>query len=163
MAEPAALLAVRQQIAAQASAFRATFESKTVRRLMGELQGEQTKRVPKGFLADDPAADLLRHKSFILYTKLDPDIVTLDRCILAQASEHSHIERVLPGLVSLLHESGQLVLMGGLSTFSTFSAEVVQRLQDGRLGWAAGEIVIHVGASLVMTILGIATVSLLAR
>jgi len=54
-------------------------------------------------------------------------------------------------------------LMGGLSTFSTFSAEVVQRLQDGRLGWAAGEIVIHVGASLIMTILGIATVSLLSR
>src|SRR6266702_3610433 len=48
-------------------------------------------------------------------------------------------------------------MMGGLSTFSTFSAEVVQRLQDGRLGWAAGEIVIHVGASLVMTVLGIAT------
>ncbi|SMG27669.1 camphor resistance protein CrcB [Paraburkholderia susongensis] len=54
-------------------------------------------------------------------------------------------------------------LMGGLSTFSTFSAEVVQRLQDGRLGWAAGEVVIHVSASLVMTILGIATVSLLSR
>ena len=54
-------------------------------------------------------------------------------------------------------------LMGGLSTFSTFSAEVVQRLQDGRLGWAAGEIVIHVAASLIMTILGIATVSLLSR
>jgi uncharacterized protein (TIGR02453 family) len=76
MAEPAALLAVRQQIARQTPAFRATFESKTVRRLMGDLQGEQTKRIPKGFAADDPAADLLRHKSFILFTKLDPDIVT---------------------------------------------------------------------------------------
>jgi CrcB protein len=54
-------------------------------------------------------------------------------------------------------------LMGGLSTFSTFSAEVVQRLQDGRLGWAAGEIAIHVSTSLVMTVLGIATVSLVAR
>ena len=54
-------------------------------------------------------------------------------------------------------------LMGGLSTFSTFSAEVVQRLQEGRLGWAAGEIAIHVGASLVMTVLGIATISLIAR
>jgi fluoride exporter len=54
-------------------------------------------------------------------------------------------------------------LMGGLSTFSTFSAEVVQRLQEGRLGWAAGEIAIHVTASLVMTVLGIATVSLVAR
>ncbi|WP_158933829.1 fluoride efflux transporter CrcB [Burkholderia sp. S171] len=51
-------------------------------------------------------------------------------------------------------------LMGGLSTFSTFSAEVVAHLQQGRYGWAAGEIAIHVTASVVMTILGIATVSL---
>ncbi|MGF6878840.1 fluoride efflux transporter CrcB [Paraburkholderia sp. MM5477-R1] len=54
-------------------------------------------------------------------------------------------------------------LMGGLSTFSTFSVEVVQRLQDGRFGWAAGEVAIHLSTSLIMTILGIATVSLLAR
>jgi fluoride exporter len=51
-------------------------------------------------------------------------------------------------------------LMGGLSTFSTFSAEVVSQWQQGRYGWAAGEVAIHVGASLVMTFLGIATVSL---
>jgi uncharacterized protein (DUF2461 family) len=43
---------------------------------MGELQGVQTKRVPKGFSADDPAADLLRHKNFILFAKPDPDIAT---------------------------------------------------------------------------------------
>ncbi|MFM0322443.1 fluoride efflux transporter CrcB [Caballeronia glebae] len=50
-------------------------------------------------------------------------------------------------------------LMGGLSTFSTFSSEVVAHLQQGRLGWALAEIAIHVGASLVMTALGIATVA----
>ena len=50
-------------------------------------------------------------------------------------------------------------LMGGLSTFSTFSAEVVADLQQGKLKWAAGEIFIHVSASLVMTALGIATVA----
>lgn len=54
-------------------------------------------------------------------------------------------------------------MMGGLSTFSTFSAEVVAHLQEGRYGWAAGEVAIHVSASLVMTILGIATVSAVAR
>ncbi|KND60747.1 Integral membrane protein [Candidatus Burkholderia verschuerenii] len=53
-------------------------------------------------------------------------------------------------------------LMGGLSTFSTFSAEVVAHLRQNRLGWALGEIAIHVGASLVMTALGIATVAWLA-
>jgi uncharacterized protein (TIGR02453 family) len=75
-AEPPALLAVRQQIASNATAFRATFESKNIRRVMGELQGEQSKRIPKGFPADHPAADLLRHKNFVLYTKLNPDIAT---------------------------------------------------------------------------------------
>jgi fluoride exporter len=51
-------------------------------------------------------------------------------------------------------------LMGGLSTFSTFSAEVVAHLKQQRLGWAIGEVAIHVGVSLLMTMLGIATVSL---
>jgi fluoride exporter len=50
-------------------------------------------------------------------------------------------------------------LMGGLSTFSTFSAEVVAHLQQGRFGWALTEIAAHVGASLLMTALGIATVA----
>jgi fluoride exporter len=50
-------------------------------------------------------------------------------------------------------------LMGGLSTFSTFSAEVVANLQSGKLVWAVGEVVIHVSTSLLMTILGIATVT----
>ncbi len=54
-------------------------------------------------------------------------------------------------------------LMGGLSTFSTFSAEVVSHLQQGRYGWALGEIAIHVCSSLVMTILGIATVAAVMR
>ena len=57
-----------------------------------------------------------KHSNIDRVWHLRPDIVSLDRVILAQASEHSHIERVLPGLVSLLHESGQLVLMGGLTT-----------------------------------------------
>ncbi|MDR5838406.1 fluoride efflux transporter CrcB [Caballeronia sp. LZ034LL] len=53
-------------------------------------------------------------------------------------------------------------LMGGLSTFSSFSAEVVAHLQQGRLGWAFTEIALHVGASLLMTALGIATVAVAA-
>jgi fluoride exporter len=54
-------------------------------------------------------------------------------------------------------------MMGGLSTFSTFSAEVVADFQQGKIAWAAGEIIIHVSASLVMTLLGIATVTAAAR
>lgn len=51
--------------------------------------------------------------------------------------------------------------LGGLTTFSTFSAEVVSLLQQGRLGWAAGAISLHVIGSLLMTLLGLATVGAL--
>ncbi|HEY6897807.1 MAG TPA: fluoride efflux transporter CrcB [Rhodocyclaceae bacterium] len=46
---------------------------------------------------------------------------------------------------------------GGLTTFSTFSAEVVTLLQGGRLGWALGTIAIHVSGSLLMTLAGLAS------
>lgn len=46
---------------------------------------------------------------------------------------------------------------GGLTTFSTFSAEVVTLLQEGRLAWAMGSIVTHVTGSLLMTLAGLAT------
>jgi CrcB protein len=45
--------------------------------------------------------------------------------------------------------------LGGLTTFSTFSAEVVTLLQEGRLSWALGAVAVHVLGSLAMTLLGI--------
>lgn len=50
---------------------------------------------------------------------------------------------------------------GGLTTFSTFSAEVVTRLQEGQLIWAVGAIAVHLAGSLAMTIAGLTTVQLL--
>ena len=46
---------------------------------------------------------------------------------------------------------------GGLTTFSTFSAEVVTLIQAGRLVWAMGSITAHVAGSLAMTLAGLAT------
>lgn len=46
---------------------------------------------------------------------------------------------------------------GGLSTFSTFSAEIVALLQQGRFTWAMGAIAVHVAGSVVMTIAGMAS------
>lgn len=53
--------------------------------------------------------------------------------------------------------------LGGLTTFSTFSAEVVSALQQGRLGWAATTVAAHVLGSLLLTLAGLATPSLLQR
>ncbi|MCU7785632.1 fluoride efflux transporter CrcB [Lelliottia amnigena] len=42
---------------------------------------------------------------------------------------------------------------GGLTTFSTFSAEVVFLLQDGRINWALGNIAVNMLGSFAMTAL----------
>lgn len=50
--------------------------------------------------------------------------------------------------------------LGGLTTFSTFSAEVTSLVQQSKLLWATAMIGIHVGGSLIMTLLGLASVAL---
>ncbi len=51
--------------------------------------------------------------------------------------------------------------LGGLTTFSTFSAEVVTQLMAGRLGWSLMTVLVHVAGSITMTLLGIGTVGLI--
>ena len=47
---------------------------------------------------------------------------------------------------------------GGLTTFSTFSAELTTLLQEGRISWALTVVAAHVVGSVLMTLAGIATV-----
>jgi CrcB protein len=47
--------------------------------------------------------------------------------------------------------------LGGLTTFSSYSAEVVTLIEQGELGWAATVAVVHLLASLLLTALGIWT------
>jgi len=52
--------------------------------------------------------------------------------------------------------------LGGLTTFSTFSAEVTQLLLDGEY-WTGGSLaLVHLGGSLALTVAGIATFRVLA-
>lgn len=50
--------------------------------------------------------------------------------------------------------------LGALTTFSTFSAEVVSFLMQGRYGMALATSGLHVAGSLVMTVLGMKSVAL---
>jgi len=52
---------------------------------------------------------------------------------------------------------------GGLTTFSTFSAEITALLQQGRVSWALGAVAVHVAGSITMTFAGIGTIYLLKR
>ena len=47
--------------------------------------------------------------------------------------------------------------LGGLTTFSSFSAEVVGLIQQGRAGWAMATVATHVLGSLALTLAGIAS------
>jgi fluoride exporter len=49
--------------------------------------------------------------------------------------------------------------LGGLTTFSTFSAEVVTQLQQGHTAWALATTLAHLAGSFAFTALGIATVA----
>jgi len=50
---------------------------------------------------------------------------------------------------------------GGLTTFSTFSAEIVMLLQQGRTAWALGAAAVHLAGSVLATLAGIATLAVL--
>ncbi len=51
--------------------------------------------------------------------------------------------------------------LGALTTFSSFSAEVVAMLQQGRFALAAGTASLHLFGSLALTVLGLKTVGLI--
>jgi CrcB protein len=71
-----------------------------------------------------------------------------------------HINVELPSELRLLFVTG---FLGALTTFSTFSAEVVHLIQNARYAWAAGAASLHLFGSLAMTGLGILTIHKLAQ
>jgi CrcB protein len=77
---------------------------------------------------------------------------------LAVAIFHINVE--LPLELKLFFVTG---FLGALTTFSTFSAEVVHLIQNSRYAWAAGAASLHLFGSLLMTGLGIYTIHKLAQ
>lgn len=54
------------------------------------------------------------HSNFDRIWRLTPDIVKLDRSVIVQAANNERARRMLPSLVSLIHEAGCLVLAEGI-------------------------------------------------
>jgi len=76
MPMPEHLLAIRNYLAENHEEFRRIAAARDVRRLFGDVTGESLSRVPKGFAADHPAADLLRMKQFLLFRTLEDALAT---------------------------------------------------------------------------------------
>ncbi|WP_409526473.1 EAL domain-containing protein [Nitrincola sp. MINF-07-Sa-05] len=56
------------------------------------------------------------HSNIDRIWELEPDIVKIDRGLLARAGRSRQIARLLNGLVSLIHEAGSLVVLEGVET-----------------------------------------------
>lgn len=80
--------------------------------------------------------------------------------LIGMAVEYFHHNTMLPPEARLFAITG---FLGGLTTFSTFSAETVMLLLREQYGWACIIIFLHLAGSIAMTILGIVTIKWLAQ
>jgi uncharacterized protein (TIGR02453 family) len=76
MPTPDQLLAIRRHIDANYDEIRAILAGRKLRSLMEEWDGEPMKRVPKGFCAESPAAELLKCRRWGLSATLPPELAT---------------------------------------------------------------------------------------
>ena len=118
-----------------------------------------------GFIAVGVGAALGAWARWLLGLALNPLLVMLPLGTLAAnlvggylvgvAVGVFHLNSGLPPSLKLLVITG---FLGGLTTFSTFSAEVVERLLAHQFGWALGLAAAHLAGSLLMTYLGLLSV-----
>jgi CrcB protein len=118
-----------------------------------------------GFMAVGLGAALGAWSRWLLGILLNPVLVMLPLGTLAAnliggylvgvAVGVFHINSGLSPALKLLVITG---FLGGLTTFSTFSAEVVERLLAHQVGWALALACTHLVGSLLMTYLGLITV-----
>lgn len=99
---------------------------------------------------------------------LNPLIPTLPLGTLAANLVGGYLMGIAMGIftqyASLPFETRLFIMtgfLGGLTTFSTFSAEAVTLLSRQQYGWVAAHVSLHLLGSLIMTGLGILTVNLI--
>ena len=77
--EPEQLKRIRAAIAADnGKKLNVILAKKDFKRYFGKLDGEALKTAPKGYDSDHPAIDLLKHKQFVAFHKLDDEDVLKD-------------------------------------------------------------------------------------
>ncbi len=120
---------------------------------------------PSAFLAVGLGAALGAWSRWLLGIFLNPLFVMLPLGTLAANVVGGYLVGAAVGVFHLHHGlSAELKLfvitgfLGGLTTFSTFSAEVVERLLAHQPGWALALAGVHLAGSLIATYLGLLTV-----
>src|SRR3954454_19011570 len=90
----------RAHIAEHHQRFSKIIRSRSIREKFGELQGDKLSRPPKGYAADHPAIEYLKHKDLLFETTLSPD----EACQKGAAAKlASHLAALIP-FVEFLNE-----------------------------------------------------------
>ncbi len=76
MPQPEQLLAIRRHLQEHHTELRALLADKKRRKLLPDFDSNPLKRMPKGFAADDPAAELLLCRQWALSARLPGDLAT---------------------------------------------------------------------------------------
>lgn len=71
MPEPPELQKIRQEIDYHFDEFKSIVEESGLKKVFGTLEGEKLSSVPKGYDKDNPAAEYLKYKSFIVSKTID--------------------------------------------------------------------------------------------
>ena len=123
-----------------------------------------------GFLAVGAGAAVGAWLRWGLGILLNPVFPTLPLGTFAANMLGGYLMGIALGLFSALQALSPEVrlliatgFLGGLTTFSTFSAEATTLLARQQFGWAALHIAAHVAGSIALTFAGIATMRLLLR
>ena len=99
MPQPEQLLAVRRHMQQHHVQMRTMLADKKLRRLLPEFDNNPLQRMPKGFAADDPAADLLLCRQWALSTRLPVELATTPRLVAEIATRF----RAVAPMVALLN------------------------------------------------------------
>lgn len=80
-AEPAELLAYRRLLSDNYREFEEILRESKLQSLFGQLQGEKSRPMPKGFCANHPAVELLKQKQWYLVSMLDMGLLSTPRLL----------------------------------------------------------------------------------
>ncbi len=81
MPGPDEILILRNLFSERHEEFNRITGAKAFRALLGDLQGDQLARAPKGFPADHPAEALLRRKQWYWFVELDAELATTPKLL----------------------------------------------------------------------------------
>jgi len=97
---------IRENIAFDGQRLREILNSKAFVSAFGTLKGEQLKKVPKGFDAENEAIDLLRYKQFLLIRKFSDEEVLNDDFLAEAAATFQYMRPFFDYMSEILTTDG---------------------------------------------------------